>query len=93
MLYRYFEILLFFYGLDYPYRFILVIFFALLSAPLILMFALVVRGLKGLKAFSNNPSANSLSANSCVIKSFSLMSSSYKSNLFSACSACGFISY
>ncbi|EMH03368.1 hypothetical protein HMPREF1407_01262 [Helicobacter pylori GAM244Ai] len=26
MLYRYFEILLFFYGLDYPYRFILVIF-------------------------------------------------------------------
>ncbi|EJB58795.1 hypothetical protein [Helicobacter pylori] len=26
MFYRYFEILLFFYGLDYPYRFILVIF-------------------------------------------------------------------
>ncbi len=51
MFYRYFEILLFFYGLDYPYRFILVIFCIVFSTKLILMLALVVRGLKGVSAF------------------------------------------
>ncbi|EJB99575.1 hypothetical protein HPHPP2B_0285 [Helicobacter pylori Hp P-2b] len=47
MFYRYFEILLFFYGLDYPYRFILVIFFCIAFSTTHFDVCIGCKGLKG----------------------------------------------